>query len=119
MPIHFILPRFIRFRDAPAYLGMDKNRFRSQVKPFITEIPIGKQGIAYDRLDLDRWADHYKEDFGRPISTDRGELWVKTINESKQGSTKEENIGTLIRRSTDREYRALLARKTSRKPAQS
>lgn len=55
-----IIPRFIRMRDAPKYLGMDKNRFSAEVRPFITEIPIGSQGIAFDRLDLDAWADQYK-----------------------------------------------------------
>ena len=28
-------PRLIRLRDAPAYLGMDKNRFNSEVRPSI------------------------------------------------------------------------------------
>ena len=28
------LPRIIRFRDAPHYLGMDRNRFNAEVRPF-------------------------------------------------------------------------------------
>jgi hypothetical protein len=28
-----LLPRLIRFRDAPRYLGMDKNRFNREVHP--------------------------------------------------------------------------------------
>ena len=52
-----ILARFIRLRDAPLYLGMDRNRFNDEVRPFLTVIPIGKQGIAFDRLDLDAWAE--------------------------------------------------------------
>ena len=36
-----ILPRFIRFRDAPTYLGMDRNRFNAEVRGDLTEIPIG------------------------------------------------------------------------------
>ena len=48
-----IVPRLIRHRDAPAYLGMDRNRFDAEVRPFLTEIPIGDRGIAFDRLDLD------------------------------------------------------------------
>lgn len=47
-----IVPRFIRFRDAPTYLGMDKDRFNAEVRPYLIEIPIGKQGIAFDRLTL-------------------------------------------------------------------
>src|ERR1700728_346707 len=55
-----VVPRFIRFRDAPRYLGMDKNRFNREVRPALTHLPIGVQGVAFDRLDLDRWADEYK-----------------------------------------------------------
>jgi hypothetical protein len=61
-----ILPRFIRFRDAPNYLGMDKDRFNAEVRPYLIEIPIGTQGIAFDRLDLDAWADQYRDREGRP-----------------------------------------------------
>ena len=59
-------PRLLRLRDAPFYLGMDRNRFNSEVRPYLTEIPIGEQGIAYDRLELDRWVDEYKSRNGRP-----------------------------------------------------
>ena len=61
-----VLPRLIRLKDAPSYLGMDRNRFNASVRPYLTEIPIGEQGIAFDRLDLDAWADDYKSRNGRP-----------------------------------------------------
>ena len=54
-----ILPRIIRLRDAPAYLGMDKNRFNAEVRPCLHEQRMGKQGVAFDRLELDAWADKY------------------------------------------------------------
>jgi len=50
-----VLPRLIRFRDAPNYLGMDRNRFNAEVRGCVTEIPIGAQGVAFDRLELDAW----------------------------------------------------------------
>ena len=59
-------PRIIRFRDAPAYLGMDRGRFNREVRPYLTEIPIGKQGIGFDRLELDAWVDDYIARNGRP-----------------------------------------------------
>ena len=59
-------PRILRFRDAPGYLGMDRNRFNAEVRPCVTEIPIGKQGIGFDRLELDAWVDDYKSRNGRP-----------------------------------------------------
>ena len=33
MTIPAILPRFVRLRDAPAYLGMDRHRFNVEVRP--------------------------------------------------------------------------------------
>jgi hypothetical protein len=48
-----IAPRLIRHRDAPAYLGVDRNRFDNEVRPKLTEVPIGGRGIAFDRLELD------------------------------------------------------------------
>ncbi|MCA1604768.1 MAG: hypothetical protein LC775_04675, partial [Acidobacteria bacterium] len=65
MTIPGILPRFIRLRDAPAYLGMDRHRFNFEVRPHLVEIPIGDQGISFDRVDLDAWADEYKARNGR------------------------------------------------------
>ena len=65
------MPRFVRLRDAPDYLGMDRNRFNRLVRPNLVLIPIGKQGIAIDRLDLDDWADQYKSRNGRPAAERR------------------------------------------------
>lgn len=62
-----IEPRFLRFRDAPDYLGMDRNRFNTEVRPHVTNIPIGKQGIAFDRHELDQWADQYMARHGRRV----------------------------------------------------
>ena len=53
-------------RDAPFYLGMDKNRFNAEVRPYVVEIRMGKQGVALDRFDLDAWVDQYKARNGRP-----------------------------------------------------
>jgi hypothetical protein len=61
-----LLPRLIRFRDAPHYLGMDRNRFNAEVRPYLTQVPVGKQGVGFDRLELDAWFDDYKSRNGRP-----------------------------------------------------
>ena len=60
-----ITPRLIRLRDAPFYLGMDRSRFNTEVRPSLVEIRIGRQGVAFDRLDLDAWVDQYKSRSGR------------------------------------------------------
>jgi hypothetical protein len=66
--ITLLQTRFIRLRDAPYYLGMDRDLFNEIVRPYLIQIPIGERGIAFDRLDLDTWADHYKFCNGRPVA---------------------------------------------------
>ena len=56
-----LLPRLIRLKDAPNYLGMDRHRFNADVRPYIAEIRLGKQGIAFDRDDLDNWVNALKQ----------------------------------------------------------
>ena len=72
-----ILPRIIRLRDAPDYLGMDKNRFNAEVRPLIIEMNIGSHGIGFDRLDLDAWVDDYKHRTGRSNSLKGIKTWDK------------------------------------------
>ena len=36
---------------------MPQNRFNQEVRPFLTEIPVGKKGIAFRLVDLDAWAE--------------------------------------------------------------
>nr|WP_250131724.1 hypothetical protein [Stutzerimonas stutzeri] len=56
-----LAPRILRANAAPAYLGMCRTEFNKAVRPFIREFPIGVQGIGFDRLELDAWADAYIE----------------------------------------------------------
>lgn len=95
-----LMPRLIRMRDAPGYLGMDKNRFNSEVRPQLTEIPLGSQCIAFDRLDLDSWVDQYIERNGRKRDTQHG---GKQCQNAQPASLKEVRLGTSIRKSGDTE----------------
>jgi hypothetical protein len=62
--------------DAPRYFGPDKNRFSREVRPFIVLIRIGAKGIAFDRIDLDAWADRHKCRNGCPAAqTERSKPW--------------------------------------------
>ena len=108
-----ILPRLIRLRDASTYLGMDPNRFNAEVRPELIEIPIGKQGIAFDRLDLDAWADQYKSRNGRPGKQRGGNKpWdAKKYQVSSTGR----GSGTSTRLSEEKEFAKALERATSKK----
>jgi len=106
-----LLPRLVRFRDAPAYLGMDRNRFNHEVRPFLTRIPIGQQGIAFDRLELDAWVEDYISRNGRPAK--RSETWDA---ENHPASTKEVEFGGSTRESRDTEdWRKAVAQIISRR----
>ena len=109
-----LLPRFIRMRDAPAYLGMDKNRFNRDVRPLLAEIPIGAQGIAFDRLDLDSWADDYKSRNGHPAAQpEREKLWE---TKERRVSPSEVGSGTSISSSEEHAFAKALEQATSGKP---
>jgi hypothetical protein len=54
---------------------MDRNRFNAEVRPHLTEIPIGKQGIGFDRLELDAWVDQYVARNGRPARKTGVNTW--------------------------------------------
>ncbi len=108
-----ILPRLIRHRDAPRYLGMDVNLFNAVVRPHLVEIPIGKQGVAFDRLDLDAWVDQYKDRNGRPGKARKGgQSWDAKCH---RDSTREVRSGTSRRDSGVAEFEKALARATSQK----
>ncbi|WP_371360149.1 hypothetical protein [Pseudomonas sp. KT_2_4] len=56
-----LIPRFIRAKEAPGYLGMCRAIFDETVRPFVSEFPIGGRGVGFDRQELDDWATAYVE----------------------------------------------------------
>ena len=109
-----LLPRLVRLRDAPAYLGMDRHRFNDQVRPKLIEIPIGTQGKAYDRLDLDAWVDDYKRCSGRPAASN-GRSMDKWDENEHRVSTSVAKPGILTKRSSTVDFAKALVLATSKK----
>jgi hypothetical protein len=108
-PLH---PRLVRFRDAPFYLRMDRNRFNTEVRPQLTEVPIGTQGIAFDRLELDAWVEQYKQRNGRPAQR----MGVLTWDAKERPvSSTEAGSGTSTNASEAAAFAKALANATSRK----
>jgi len=66
-------PRMLRLRNAPACMGMDRNRFNAEVRPSLTVILLGEQGIDFDRFELDAWIDEYISILSRQASA-KGEI---------------------------------------------
>jgi hypothetical protein len=109
-----LAPRFIRLRDAPRYLGMDKNRFNRGVRPQLTNIPIGSQGIAFDRLELDERAEDYARGNGRPAALpERRQSW-DSVN--RLASPSVVRSGTSTKTSMERAFAKALAQAISGKP---
>ena len=104
--------RILRFKDAPGYVGMDRNRFNVEVRPHLTEIPIGKQGIGFDRLELDAWVDEYIARNGRPGRQKGVATW--DANEYRV-SPAGEGSGTSTSMSSGNEFAKALAHLNSRK----
>jgi predicted DNA-binding transcriptional regulator AlpA len=106
-----LLPRLIRLRDAAYYLGMDRNRFNAEVRRQLTTIPIGRQGVAFDRLELDAWVEDYKSRNGRPAA-DRRKPWDV---EKHQDSSIAAGSGTSTKESEATAFAKALARAVSKK----
>jgi hypothetical protein len=102
----------IRLKDAPGYLGMDRNRFKAEVRPYVTEIRMGKQGVAFDRLELEAWFEEYKNRNGRPGQPKGERPWdVKRRRASPSGK----GSGTSTSKSTGGVFARAVEQITSKK----
>ena len=59
------MKRLYRAKDAPAYLGVDRNFFNKEIRPNLTVARIGRR-VLFDRLELDAWADQTMSAAGAP-----------------------------------------------------
>ncbi len=79
-----MLNRFYRRAEAAQYLGMSTFTFDREARPYLTEIPIARQGIAFDRVEMDAWADNHKAANGRPAQKEG--LWQSECRASTSGA---------------------------------
>ena len=108
-----IQPRVLRHKRAPAYLGMGERVFNQEIRPYVTEIHIGKRGIGYDRLDLDNAFDHYKNQNGRPGQKEGGIVWDE---KERRDFSKEEKFGGLTKPYVESKSDNQQSAKTLKKP---
>ena len=87
-------PRILRLRDVPTYIGMNKNHFNKEIRPYLTEIPIGKQGKGFDRLEIDSFITRYISSNGVPGQPfkEGDQLWdsqerLDLSNKAKSGTS--------------------------------
>lgn len=119
-----IAPRILRAtKEAPAYLGMCRNVFNEVVRPHLREIPIGKQGVGFDRRELDAWVDASLNDAaidkapaGNEYVSRSGRQGVKEWREKpSRVSTKETASGTSTKCSEAIDFKRALALAKGRK----
>ena len=62
-------PRIIRVSKAHLYLGMCREVFSKDIRPYLTEFRIGRIGKGFDRLELDKVAEAYMQTniISRPV----------------------------------------------------
>ena len=91
-----MMRRFYRLKDAPSYLGMDARRFNADVRPYLSEIPLGPLGVAFDGLEMDQWADYYVRYYAKPAKRDFEDMKPSVSGQSlrdeifgRKGETKE------------------------------
>ena len=93
--------RYYRLKRAHKYLGMCIHEFNKTARPYLTEIKIGTQGIAFDRVELDDFAEYYKRRNGRPAKLKGVTLWDA---QNRQASRNVLESGKLTKRSVDSEF---------------
>ena len=118
-----IAARFIRAMDAPTYLGMCRDVFNRTVRPHVREFPIGARGVAFDREELDAWADAYVQQAaiaknpaqannqGAASAKEKSQWREKPSRASRRGT----GSGTSTRGSTENEFTKALELVTGRK----
>ncbi len=110
------VPRVIRHKDAPEYLGVNVNYFNKYIRPYLTEIPYGPQMKAFDRCELDEWFDIYKASNGRPGETK--EVENKPCRQKKKESpvlSCEAIHGGSIKKCLEKEFVKAVARATTKR----
>jgi len=64
---------------------MNKNSFNKLVRPRVRTVTIGERGVAFDRLELDAWAEEYCRCNGRPAPKKEGLLCRSEHQDSIEG----------------------------------
>lgn len=107
-------PRIIRVGHAPAYCGMSDRVFNSDIRPFLTEIPVGVQGKAFDRFELDKVLDDYVARYGR--APEMKWEYNQCKKEEPQASGKSKAFGISTKPSTVKDFAKAAARAKNKKP---
>ena len=108
-----LLSRLIRARDAHGYHGMCRAVFNQVLRPYLTEILIGTQSLAFDRLEMDAALEQCNSRNGRGAKQG-GLLWDAKPRPVSSG---EEARGISTKSYTDDDFERAVKQAISRKPS--
>lgn len=106
-------PRIIRVGQAAAYCGMSDRVFVAEIRPFLTEIPIGVQGKGFDRFEIDKVLDDYVARYGRAPKLSKEQNQCKNKKEEPPASGRLTARGISTRPSTVEDFARAAARAKS------
>jgi hypothetical protein len=96
-----LLPRIIRKKNAPAYLGMSRPEFEKRVEPHIACLKYeGSRAVNFDRLDLDAWIDQLKAANGKSPT----QMGITKWQNQRQGLENGVNSGISKKQSAGSEF---------------
>nr|WP_249745166.1 hypothetical protein [Pseudomonas rhodesiae] len=104
---------------------MCREEFNKTVRPNVREFPIGKQGVGFDRLELDQWADSWAESMAieKQANEDNnlprsGRQGAKQWREKRcRASTRGTGFGTSTKSSEIADFRKALEQAKGKKPS--
>ena len=109
-----LLPRIVRAGAAPKYCGMSREVFDAEIRPMVTRVPVGTQGVGFDRLELDRALDDYIARRGQAPAPNRSGQKCKSKSKAP-ASSGAVGVGTSTNASTVTDFEKALDRATGRK----
>lgn len=107
-----LTPRVIRLKDAPFYLGVKKDYFNQNIRPYLPVIDFGSRTVAFDRLDLDDYVEHHKRRVDGSVLNPGERVWDKR---KYQASSSEKESGILTRKSSENVFAKVHAQVISQK----
>ena len=109
-------PRIIRAGDVMDYCGMSRLIFKEHIKPNLTRIQIGVQGVGYDRFEIDRVLDDYIARYGRAPAVKEENDTCENIKSPVVVSSTGMVSGISTKPSTEADFAGVVARVTKLKP---
>ena len=89
-----IQPRILRVGQAIKYSGLSRPLFKEHIRPKCGEITIGKQGIGFEKVEIDKALDDYIARYGCAPKEEQETSECKKEKQQDSSSTGTSGIST-------------------------